>query len=70
MVIVQPKDFRHYKDCQLRDFLDKTGFRAWLYEVHSYFEWLDILILSFLFREAHVQILVWEDMKDDNLCNI
>ena len=48
----------------------------WLYEapcfhhcvnIHVYFKWLDILIL---YKETHVQILVWGDMKADNLCNI
>ena len=64
-----PKDLRYYKDCQQREFFGQIRF-PWLYEVLSYVEWLDIMILSFLYKEAHVQILEWGDIKADNLCNI
>ena len=66
------KDFRYYKDCQQCEFLDKNDFygimkRHTFFIALTYFEWLDILIL---YKETYVQILVWSDMKADNLCNI
>ena len=66
------KDFRFYEDFQLREFLDMNNFCCFMklhafVIVSTYFEWLDILIL---YKEIYDQILVWGDMKADNLSNI